>query len=563
MRADQACAPSDQAVDWNAIDWRAVNQRVKRLQARIVKATQEGRWGKVRALQRLLTHSYSGRVLAVRRVTENRGRKTAGVDGETWETPLQKGRAAERLRAHSYRAQPLKRVYIPKRNGKLRPLGIPTMRDRAMQALYLLSLEPVAETSGDPNSYGFRRERSTADAIEQCFKIFSRRKTSPEWVLEGDIRACFDQISHDWLLEHIPMERKILQQWLKAGYMEKHAFHPTQAGTPQGGIISPVLANMALDGLERRLFKRFGHKDRSKPSPGVNLVRYADDFIISSRSREKLVEIRAEVEAFLAERGLELSPEKTCLSHIDDGFDFLGQTVRRFNGKLIIQPSKKNRKAYLDKVRSIIKANPTLAAGQLIRMLNPLIRGWVNYHRHVCSKSAYQSTDFAIFKALWRWARRRHPKTKNAHWVRQKYFHTHKRRTWTFSGEIKDQQGKLRPVHLLYATDTRLQYQVKVRARANPFGPQWEVYFEKRLQDKMRSTLNSWLLQIWCSQHGRCPVCRQLITLESGWHAHHIVWRSHGGGNQPGNIELLHPGCHWQLHAQRLKVARPRPGTGV
>jgi RNA-directed DNA polymerase len=562
MRA-KACAPSSGKVNWNAIDWQKVNQNVKRLQVRIVKATQEGRWGKVKALQRLLTHSYSGKALAVRRVTENRGKRTAGVDGESWETPAQKGKAVTGLRRRGYRAQPLRRVYIPKRNGKLRPLGIPTLKDRAMQALYLLALEPVAETQADLNSYGFRRERSTADAIGQIFKIFSRRKVSPEWVLEGDIRACFDRISHEWLLENVSIDKDILTQWLKAGYMEKQAFHPTLAGTPQGGIISPVLANLALDGMEREVNARFRLKDRSRPSTGVNVVRYADDFIISGRSPAMLGEVRAFVEGFLAERGLELSPEKTHLTHIDQGFDFLGQNVRRYNGKLIIKPSKKNLKAYLDKIKAILKANPTIQTGELIQQLNPIIRGWANYHRHVCSKYTYRYSDFAIFQALWRWARRRHPKNKNAHWVRKKYFRTYGTRTWTFSGEIRGRDGKEKIVHLLYAANTPIRRYAKIKARANPFDPQWELYFENRIAARMKDSLSPKLLTLWLRQKGKCPTCQQLISLESGWHVHHVVWRSNGGGNQLSNLQILHPACHWQSHAYRLKMVEPRPVKSV
>jgi RNA-directed DNA polymerase len=235
-------AVSNVTMNWTDIEWDEVHRNVRRLQARIVKATQEGRWGKVKALQRLLTRSFSGRALAVKRVTENRGKNTPGVDGEIWDTPAKKMKAVHELRSRGYRPQPLRRMYIPKSNGKMRPLGIPTMKDRAMQALYLLALDPVAETLADPNSYGLRKERCQADAIARCFSNLSRR-VSPEWILEGDIKSCFDRISHAWLLEHIPIERNVLHRWLKAGYMEQHILHPTEEGTPQGGIAKPRLAN--------------------------------------------------------------------------------------------------------------------------------------------------------------------------------------------------------------------------------------------------------------------------------------------------------------------------------
>jgi RNA-directed DNA polymerase len=290
-----------------------------------------------------------------------------------------------------------------------------------------------------------------------------------------------------------------------------------------------VLANLALDGLERQLHARYRHRDRSKPSTGVNLVRYADDFIVSARSREMLADIQRFIaDEFLPERGLALSVEKTSLTHLDEGFDFLGQNVRRFNGKLIIQPSKKNRKAFLDKVRAVIKANPTVTAGQLIHKLNPLLRGWANYHRHVCSKKTYRFADYAIFRALWRWARRRHP-NKNAHWVRRKYFRMHRQRSWTFSGETQGKDGKVKIVHLLYTTNTPIRRHIKIRGQANPFDPQTEMYFEKRLQTRMSAALNPKLERLWRAQQGQCPVCGQPITLESGWHTHHIVWHSLGG----------------------------------
>src|SRR5438128_5855973 len=247
-----AGAASHDEMGWHAIHWQAVNQEVRRLQVRIVKAQQQGKWGKVKALQHLLTHSFSGKALAVKRVTENQGKRTSGVDGEIWKTPQKKAEAIETLKQQGYHPRPLRRVYIPKSNGAQRPLSIPTMRDRAMQALYLLALDPVAETTADPNSYGFRTARGASDAIEACFIALCRNDRA-EWILEGDIRSCFDRISHEWLVAHIPLEKTILKKWLKAGYLERHRFHPTEEGTPQGGIISPVLANRTLEGQERLL----------------------------------------------------------------------------------------------------------------------------------------------------------------------------------------------------------------------------------------------------------------------------------------------------------------------
>ena len=311
MNADlSACASFGGTSPWDQIDWSHSEREVRRLQARIVKAAREGRHNKVKALQLMLTHSFHGKALAVRRVTENQGKRTPGVDGAIWQTPGAKYGAIGALQRRGYQPKPLRRVHIPKANGKLRPLGIPTMKDRAMQALHLLALEPIAETTGDPNSYGFRPARSTADAIDTCFLRLGR-KCAPQWILEGDIRGCFDYISHEWMLRHVPTDKKVLRQWLKAGYMENRTLFPTEAGTPQGGIISPTLANLTLDGLEPLLREKF---PKTKwPSLKVNLVRYADDFIITGASKELLEnEVRPLVEQFLRERGLELSPEKTC-----------------------------------------------------------------------------------------------------------------------------------------------------------------------------------------------------------------------------------------------------------
>ena len=354
-----SCASSADASAWNQINWGKHERHVSRLQARIVKATRMGRWSKVKALQWLLTHSFSGKVLAVRRVTDNQGKDTAGVDGAVWRSPQAKYSAMGSLRRRGYRPQPLKRVYIPKANGKQRPLGIPTMRDRAMQALYLLALDPVAETLADPNSYGFRVGRSTADAIEQCFKLLSHPKVSPEWVLEGDIQGCFDHISHEWMSQHVPIDTQVLRKWLKCGYVEKRTLFATDEGTPQGGVISPALANVVLDGLEPLLKETFPRKDRGRGRPKYNpklcLVRYADDFIITGASYELLVnEVRPLVERFLAERGLKLSVDKTRITHIDQGFDFLGQHVRRYGRKLLITPSRTNTHSFLAKARSMV-----------------------------------------------------------------------------------------------------------------------------------------------------------------------------------------------------------------
>ena len=558
-----AGAASHSEVNWRTINWSAVHRNVRRLQARIVKATQEGRWGKVNALQRLLTHSFSGKALAVRRVTENQGKKTAGVDKVIWDTPDKKAQAIRMLKQRGYHPHPLRRVYIPKSNGRMRPLGIPAMSCRAMQALYLLALNPIAETTGDRNSYGFRPERSTADAIEQCFNVLSH-SYSAQWVFEGDIKACFDGISHQWLEAHIPMEKAILHKWLKAGYIDKHIFHQTEEGTPQGGPISPVLANLTLDGLEVKLgMLRPGYHQHRKAK--INLVRFADDFIITGSSKELLEnEVKPLVEAFMKERGLQLSAEKTLITHIADGFDFLGQNVRKYHGKLIIKPSKKNVKTFLEKVRKVVKENQGATAGHLILQLNPLMRGWARYHQHVVSKETFQDVDSAIFVMLWQWARIRYNNMPRP-WIKDKYFQVHEGRNWVFTGSVIGREGALETVRLFRAAQTPIKRHIKLQGAANPFDPAWEVYFEKRLGVKMEDTLRGkrQLLALWKQQQGLCPRCHQRITKLTGWHNHHQVWRSKGGGDQLENRVLLHPTCHQQLHSQENSEVTPCPERGI
>lgn len=560
MTAEPSAGAAFQIVKgWHDIDWHAVHGNVRRLQARIVKATQEGKWGKVKALQRLLTHSFSGKALAVKRVTENQGKNTPGVDKVTWDTPEKKAQAIRELRQRGYHPLPLRRVSIPKSNGKMRPLSIPCMRCRAMQALYLLALDPVAETTADPNSYGFRSERSTADALVQCYNVYGNRY-SAHYALEGDIKSCFDKISHEWLLAHIPMEKGILRKWLKAGFIDKNVLHPTEEGTPQGGICSPVIANMTLDGLEKLLQKQFSRKGQK-----VNMVRYADDFVISGVSKELLEEqVKPLVEHFLKERGLELSQEKTLITHIEEGFDFLGQNVRKYEGKFLIKPAHKNVKAFLQKVRATIKAHKQLPAGDLIDILNPMIRGWATYHRHQVSKQTFTKVDQAIFRALWQWARRRHP-NKPKQWIREKYFQSMQDRNWVFTGQITDKEGSVQQRWLFSTAHMPIKRHTKIKAEANPYDPMWEAYFEERLGVKMANTLlgRRKLLFLWKQQDGFCPVCQQKITKTTGWTNHHLVGKSKGGKDGVENCVLLHPNCHHQVHSQKVEVVKPRPARGV
>lgn len=464
---------------WESLPWPTIDRQVKRLQMRIAKATLEKRYGKVKALQRILTCSHYAKLLAVKRVSESRGAKTPGVDKILWKTSNQKITAAQSLRRQGYQPQPLRRVMIPKKNGKQRPLGIPTLYDRAQQALYLLSLEPVAETIADKHSYGFRPYRRCMDAIEQCFCVLAKKR-SARWVLEGDIKACFDNISHHWLSENIPMDTKVLSKWLKVGYIYENQWCETTAGTPQGGVISPTLANMVLDGMENLLSKLTQKTDK------VHLVRYADDFIITAHSKELLEnKIKPALANFLDERGMKLSPEKTHITHIDAGFNFLGFNVRKYNGKLLTKPSKESIKDFLGEIQEVVHANKTSTTIKLLAAINPKIRGWVNYYKHGVAQKSFEYVDNAIFWMLWRWAKARHP-NKGSRWIKDKYFARCGNQNWVFCATYK-LKNKDRHIYPLYrASYTLIRRHIKIRAEVNPFLSENKEYFQKRRMNLQR-----------------------------------------------------------------------------
>jgi len=454
---------------WNSINWKEITQIVNRLQMRIVKAVKAKNRELVRSLQRLLARSLASKLKSVKRVTENRGKRTPGVDKVLLDTPGKKWQQAYRLNAAGYKSQPLKRTYVPKKNGKQRPLGIPVMHDRAEQSLEQMGLDPVSECTADTHSYGFRKKRSIHDAIGACYNAL-RLRGSPQWILEGDIKGCFDFIDHDWLLSHIPTRKSKLKQWLKSGYLERGMFNPTKEGTPQGGIISPTLANMVLDGIESLLASRFKNCKYK-----IHFIRYSDDFIITGSSRELLAEhVQPLIEKFLKERGLSLSAEKTKISHINDGFDFLGFNVRKYKDKLLIKPARTSISRIKSKVRELIKMNKTIKTEDLIRQLNLILRGWGNNYRHVVSKAIFGKLDHEIWKMTWQWAKRRHP-SKMLKWIKSKYYQSIGSRNWVF-------QEKGNPTSLLKLNDIPIRRHVKIKANANPYDPEWHSYFNNRSQ---------------------------------------------------------------------------------
>ncbi len=452
-------------IQWNNINWWEVEKHVNRLQTRIAKAVKEDIRQLAKRLQYLLTHSYYAKLLAIRNVNQNKGKRTAGIDGETWSSPEAKMKAALNLTDKKYEAKPLRRVYIEKYgSNKKRPLGIPTMYDRAVQSLYAMALDPIAEATGDRTSFGFRKFRSTHDACKQVFVCMSR-KSSPEWVLEGDIKGCFDNISHQWLLDNIPMDKSVLKQFLKAGYVFNRHLFPTNAGTPQGGIISPILANMTLDGIENIIIDKYHRNKRGTIDRGhaakfkVNFVRYADDFIVTAKTEEIAKEVKQLIKDFLNCRGLELSDEKTIISHIDIGFDFLGWNFRKYKGKLLVKPSKKSIDKVTEKISNTIKKGKAWTQEALIDALNPIITGWSNYHQSVVSSEIFNKLDSRTWNMLWHWAKRRH-NNKSKSWIVGKYWHKAGTRNWVFSTE--DKQLKL-------LSDTKIVRHTILTLGKNPY----------------------------------------------------------------------------------------------
>jgi RNA-directed DNA polymerase len=468
---------------WNNIEWHKVEKHVNRLQVRITKAVTQKKWNLVKRLSYLLTHSQYAKLLAVRKVTQNKGKRTAGIDGIRWRTPEAKIKAALSLTDRQFKAKPLKRIYIEKYGKKeKRPLGIPTMYDRAMQALYALALNPYAEATADSTSFGFRKYRSAQHA---CATIFNRisRKCDAQWILEGDIKGCFDNISHEWLLDNIPMDKSILKQFLKAGYVSKHILFPTNSGTTQGSILSPILSNITLDGIEKILDIKY-HSKNNKISRHiaskyqVNFVKYADDFIVTARTKEIAEEVKVLIGNFLKQRGLELSNEKTQIIHTNDGFDFLSWNFRKYNGKLLIKPSKKSIQKITREISDVIRNGKTWTQQDLIDTLNPIITGWSNYHQGVVSKSIFRKIDSRIWNMLWKWAKRRHPH-KSKKWIANKYWQTIGNRKWVFdSGNIQ----------LKYLSNTKIIRTIPIKLDKNPYLDK-DYWFDYKTKERNRKLM--------------------------------------------------------------------------
>jgi RNA-directed DNA polymerase len=410
------------------------------------------------------------------------------------------------------------------------------MEDRARQALFMFALQAIAETLGDINSYGFRTKRRCADAIDQIFKIL-RQKGSSQWILEADIKGFFDNIDFEWIMENIPMNKKVLRAWLNCGFIERGKLSPTTEGVPQGGIISPVIGNMVLDGLEAIVCGSSYYKRKN----GINFVRYADDFIVTAKSKEVLEdEVIPKISAFLKPRGVELSEQKTKVTHISEGFDFLGQTVRKYHhtdgmlGKIQIEPSKKSVELIKSKVKAICKSSGQLTQSQMIDRLNPVLRGWANYHRHIICGKTYSQVNSYVWFRLMRWAKRRHPE-KSGIWVAKRYFRNVRGSTWTFKDKVTGN------TLIRLNNDIRTYRHIKIQGDANPFDAEWDGYFQNReMLIKMKSESN-YFGKISKQQDGKCPHCKQTLLDEDKYHLHHVDGDKTNRGIK--NILMLHKVC--------------------
>ena len=480
------------AQQWKTIDWKRVNKFVNNLQSRIASAAKNGNWKTVNKLSRLLTRSFYAKLLSVRKVTINKGSRTPGIDGVIWSSMADKMRSALQLTNKAYRAKPLTRKYIRKKNGKLRPLSIPTMYDRAVQTLHSLVLSPIESATGDKTSFGFKPYRSTKDAYAYLHICLSK-KNAPEWIVEGDIKACFDEINHTWILDNTPMNKRILKEFLKAGYVENFHLFPTEKGTPQGGPVSPIIGNIALNGLENALAKKFysrldgtidkSHRNKHK----INYVRLADDFVVTADSSETAHEIIELIQTFLDPRGLRLSEEKTLVTNIFEGFNFLGWNFRKYKGKLLPKPSKDSQKEVINKIGEVLSKAKAWDQDRLIRILNPIIRGWSQYHNHAVSSAVFSKLDDTVYNMLISWAKRRHS-NKGFHWIMTKYWHKSGNRKCVFRTELNT---------LERFSNARIVRQRLASLNKNPFidkeyFEQWKLmeYHRKKRITNSNSVLN-------------------------------------------------------------------------
>lgn len=546
---------TERILDWHSIDWYSVYRNIRNLRRRIFKATQENKWRKVRNLQKLMLRSFSNVLESVRRVTVvNKGSKTAGLDKVLVKTPKQRLALSYDLAFdHRTKAIPAKRVYIPKKNGKLRPLGIPVIRDRCLQAIVKNALEPCWEAQFEGISYGFRPGRSPHDAVGKIYLIARPNKTK-KWVVDADIKGCFDNIDHEKLLEVIGNfpYKHLIEIWLKAGYIDNNVFYPQNSGTPQGGIISPLLANIALHGMEKAIGVTYNC--RGELLGNRCLVRYADDFVIFCKTKEDAELAMNEVNQWLSTRGLSLSAEKTKIVHLLDGFDFLGFNIRHYKVKntktglkLLIKPSKDFLKKTRNDIRDVFLSHIGKSVKGLIGKINPIIRGKANYLNKVVSSRSFTDLDNYMFTREVRYVKRTHP-NKPKYWTKDKYwgrFNIQRPNDkWVFG-------DKGSGIYTIKFAWTKIQRHSLVTKKSSPDDPSLKEYWDKRNKKSNKSEVeifNKRQTIVASKQDFKCPVCGQTLFNNEPLHLHHIIPRCKGGKDTVNNLVWLHLYCHHKTH---------------
>jgi RNA-directed DNA polymerase len=546
---------------WELLDWETIERQVFKLQKRIYQASQRDDVKAVHSLQKLLMKSWSAKCLAVRRVTQdNQGKKTAGIDGVKSLYPKQRMHLVNTLKLEP-EARPVRRVWIPKPGTQeKRGLGIPVMYDRALQALVKLALEPEWEAKFEPNSYGFRPGRSCHDAIEAIFHCISQKE---KYVLDADIAKCFDRINHQALLEKLatfPTIRQMIKAWLRAGVMEDETLFPTEEGTPQGGVISPLLANMALHGLETAIREAIPSSVQIDDKRVANwkpiVIRYADDFLILHRDRAIIEQCKELTNVWLKGMGLELKPSKTRITHTlhecegNIGFDFLAFQVRQYavgkahtgkgnqyspplGFKTIIKPSEEAVHRHLLKIKEEIQKHRSHTQEQLIGSLNRIIRGWCNYHRRSSASKTFAKVTHLVWLKLWHWAKRRHS-NKSAKWIHQKYWPPGET-NW----EFRTTEGK----SLMKHSEFSVIRHIKVQGNRSPYDGDWSYWATRMGRHPELPLKKAKLLKM---QHGKCAFCGLYFKDGDLLEVDHIIPKSQGGKNTYKNMQLLHRHCHDQ-----------------